>query len=98
MTSGPLAGLRVVELASDQAALAAKMMGDMGAEVVVVEPPGGHRSRAYEPFVAYEPDRERSLWWWYYNTSKLGVVIDIDTEIGAAQFRRLTSTADVLIE
>jgi crotonobetainyl-CoA:carnitine CoA-transferase CaiB-like acyl-CoA transferase len=95
---GPLSGIRVVELASDHASLAARMMGDLGAEVIVVEPPGGHRSRDYGPFVDDEPNRERSLWWWYYNTSKLGVVIDIDTEQGAAQFARLASTADIVIE
>src|SRR5437879_5816050 len=87
--TGPLSGLRVVELASDQAAMAAKMLGDFGAEVVVVEPPGGHRTRSYGPFVNDAPDPERSLWWWYYNTSKLGVVVDIATAVGAAMFTKL---------
>jgi crotonobetainyl-CoA:carnitine CoA-transferase CaiB-like acyl-CoA transferase len=98
MSGGPLTGIRVVELASDHASLAAKMLGDLGAEVIVVEPPGGHRSRDYGPFVGDEPDRERSLWWWHYNTSKLGVVIDIDTDEGAAQFARLAATVDIVIE
>ena len=48
--SGPLAGLRVVELASEHAAFAGKMLGDLGADVIVIEPPGGHPSRAYGPF------------------------------------------------
>src|SRR3954447_8572562 len=96
--AGPLAGLRVVELASDFAALAGKMLGDLGAEVVVVEPPGGHGSRAYGPFVDDQPDPERSLWWWYYNTSKLGVVFDIDTADGRDTFRALAATADIVVE
>ena len=50
-TPGPLFGLRVVELASEHAAFAGKMLGDLGADVIVVEPPGGHPSRAYGPFV-----------------------------------------------
>src|SRR5438874_12744667 len=98
MTGGPLSGLRVVELASDQAAFAAKMLGDLGAEVIVVEPPGGHRTRSYGPFVDDEPNPERSLWWWYYNTSKLGVVVDIATALGAAMFTKLVATADIVIE
>ena len=74
--SGPLDGLRVVELASEHAALAGKMLGDLGADVIVVEPPGGHASRTYGPFADDVDDPERSLWWWNYNTSKRGVVLD----------------------
>ena len=40
-----LDGLRVVELASDRAAYAGKLLGDLGADVIVVEPPGGHASQ-----------------------------------------------------
>ncbi|HEY6533852.1 MAG TPA: CoA transferase, partial [Acidimicrobiales bacterium] len=77
-----LEGLRVVELASDRAAYAGKLLGDLGADVVVVEPPGGHPSRRYGPFVDDEPDPDRCLWWWNYNTSKRSVVLDLDDEEG----------------
>jgi crotonobetainyl-CoA:carnitine CoA-transferase CaiB-like acyl-CoA transferase len=98
MSSGPLDGVRVVELASDHAAFAGKLLGDLGAEVIVVEPPGGHRSRRYEPFVDDVAGPERSLWWWYYNTSKLGVVLQLDDDADAATFRRLVATADIVLE
>ena len=42
---GPLEGLRVVELASEHAAYAGKLLAEMGADVVLVEPPGGHPTR-----------------------------------------------------
>ncbi len=93
-----LDGLRVVELASERAAFAGKLLADLGADVIVVEPPGGHATRAYGPFVDDEPGPERSLWWWHYNTSKRGVVIDLAAASGAAQFRTLTDAADVVIE
>jgi crotonobetainyl-CoA:carnitine CoA-transferase CaiB-like acyl-CoA transferase len=96
--SGSLDGLRVVELASEHAALAGKMLGDLGADVVVAEPPGGHASRRYGPFANDVDDPERSLWWWYYNTSKRGVVLDLTTDDGAAQFRRLVADADIVLE
>ena len=96
--AGPLAGLRVVELASEHAAFAGKMLGDLGADVIVVEPPGGHPSRAYGPFVDDVADPERSLWWWHYNTSKRGVVLDLDTDDGAEEFRRLAAGADIVLE
>jgi crotonobetainyl-CoA:carnitine CoA-transferase CaiB-like acyl-CoA transferase len=88
----------VVELASDQAAFAGKLLADLGAEVIVVEPRDGHGSRAYEPYLDDEPGVERSLWWWHYNTSKLGVTLDIDDEADRDVLRRLVGTADVVLE
>jgi crotonobetainyl-CoA:carnitine CoA-transferase CaiB-like acyl-CoA transferase len=96
--TGALGGVKVIELASDQAALAGKMMADLGADVIVVEPPGGHASRTYGPFVDDQRGPERSLWWWYYNTSKRSVVIDLDTPDGAEQFRKLAAGADIVLE
>ena len=94
----PLDGLRVIELTSERCALAGKLLADMGADVIVVEPPGGSPMRAYEPFADDEADPERALWWWHYNTSKRSVVLDLDAADGAGDFRRLVSTADVVIE
>jgi crotonobetainyl-CoA:carnitine CoA-transferase CaiB-like acyl-CoA transferase len=95
---GPVQGLQVVELASEHAALAGKMLGDLGADVIVVEPPGGHASRGYEPFADDVDDPERSLWWWYYNTSKRGVVLDLATPEGVEQCRGLMADADIVLE
>ena len=97
-----LAGLRVVELAREPIALAGKLCGDMGADVILVEPPGGDPSRGYPPF-ADDADGgrragESSLYWWHYHTSKRGVVIDLDDADGRKRFRALIATADVLIE
>ena len=83
--AGPLVGLRVVELASEHGALAGKMLADLGAEVVLVEPPGGHPTRDLPPFRDDRPDPEGSLWWWHYNTSKLGVVLDLESPQGLAR-------------
>lgn len=91
---GPLTGVRVVEVASEHAAFAGKLMADLGAEVVLVEPPGGHRTRGYEPFAEDEPGLERSLWWWHYQTSKKGVVLDVDDP----RFAALVDTADIVLE
>ena len=94
----PLDGLRVVELTSQRCTLAGKLLADMGADVIVVEPPGGSPMRGYEPFAGDQPDPEGALWWWHYNTSKRSVVLDLDTADGADDFRRLVSTADAVIE
>jgi len=92
--TGALDGVRVVEVASFWGAWAGKLLGDLGADVVVVEPPGGHATRGFGPFADDEPHHDRSLWWWYYNTSKRSVVIDLDTPRGSEEFRRLIADAD----
>ena len=93
-----LAGLRVVELASEPIAFAGKLLADMGADVILVEPPGGDRCRGYPPFLDDQPGNDRSLWWWHYHTSKRGVVLDLDEPSGARRFCRLIATADILLE
>ncbi|MGD9701053.1 MAG: CoA transferase [Acidimicrobiia bacterium] len=98
--NGPLTGLRVIELASESAAYAGKLLADFGAEVLLVEPPGGHRTRRFEPFAEdLEPGHpDRSLWFWSYNTSKLGLELDLESAEGAAQFRELLTHADIVLE
>jgi crotonobetainyl-CoA:carnitine CoA-transferase CaiB-like acyl-CoA transferase len=93
-----LGGLKVIELSSERGALAGKLLADMGAEVIVVEPPAGDPMRGYEPFLDDEPGPERSLYWWHYNTSKLGVTLDLEDEADRSGFRQLVAHADLLIE
>jgi crotonobetainyl-CoA:carnitine CoA-transferase CaiB-like acyl-CoA transferase len=95
---GALEGVRVIEIAHERACFAGKLLADMGADVIVVEPPAGSVTRQYEPFVDDQPDPERSLYWWHYNTSKRGVSLDLGSEAGRELFLRLVATADFVIE
>jgi crotonobetainyl-CoA:carnitine CoA-transferase CaiB-like acyl-CoA transferase len=95
---GSLGGLRVVELASEEAAFAGKLLGELGADVVLVEPAGGHVTRRYGPVAEGLPPGENSLWWWHYNSSKRGVELDLDTEAGVADLRTLIRAADLVLE
>ena len=96
--AGPLTGLRVVELASSRACFAGKLLAIYGAEVIVVEPRGGHETRGWAPFAGDIEDPERSLWWWHYNTNKLGVTLDLDDGSDADALRSLVATADIVLE
>ncbi len=96
--SSVLAGFRVVELANERTAYAGKLLADMGADVILVEPPGGDRTRHYEPFVDDVPDPEKSLFFWHYQTSKRGITLDLDHPSGLAVFVRLAVEADLLLE
>ncbi len=94
---GPLTGLRVVELCDETAAFAGKLMADLGAEVIKVEPPEGDHTRAYGPFLEDQQGPERSLWWWQYNSSKRGVTLDLGREGAPGLLRHLLGTADVFL-
>jgi benzylsuccinate CoA-transferase BbsE subunit len=96
--SGPLEGLRVVEYCGQLGQLAGKLLADMGADVVTVEPPSGSEARAVGPFVDDVPGPNRSLNYWYHNTNKRSVIADFSTTAGAETWRSLVSKADIVIE
>ena len=95
---GPLAGLRVLELADEKGQFCGKLLADLGADVVKIEPPGGQNTRTVGPFLEDLPHPERSLSFWHYNTSKRGITLDLETEDGRGLFRSLVATADVVLE
>jgi len=100
VSGGLLEGLAVLEVGRLVAApYCAKLLADLGADVVKLEPPGGgDPARRRSPFPGDHPHPERSGLFLYLNTSKRSVTLDIGTEGGRGLFRRLVSQADVLIE
>ncbi len=96
--TGPLHGIKVVELANERLGYAGKLLGDMGASVTLVEPPGGCVTRQYPPFIGDEPGPDRSLYFAHYNTSKKSVTADLATEEGRALWRALVLEADIVLE
>jgi len=96
--SGALSGLRVLDLSGHRAQLAGRLLADMGADVIKIEPPGGDPARTIGPFVNDEPHRDRSLFFWFYNLNKRSLTLDIGSPQGAEIFRRLVKSADVVIE
>ena len=90
---GPWAGIRVVELDGLTAAYATRMWAALGAEVVVVEPPGGHVLRHLPPFAPGHDGPEASLWWAFFAQGKQSVV----AEAGSDEYERVMASADVVI-
>lgn len=97
-TARALDDLLVLDLAGEQGALCGKMLADMGADVVKIEPVEGDASRGYAPFLNGEPHRGRSLYFWHYNLNKRSVTLNLVNAEGRAIFKRLASAADVLVE
>ena len=95
---GPLTGLRVLELSDEKGQFCGKLMADLGADVIKIEPPGGEANRNVGPFLGDLPHRDRSVSFWHYNTSKRGVTLNLETSDGQELFRRLAATADIILE
>jgi crotonobetainyl-CoA:carnitine CoA-transferase CaiB-like acyl-CoA transferase len=93
-----LDGIRVLELADEQAEYCGMLLAGLGADVVKVEPPGGSPTRRIGPFFADVEDPEKSLFFWQYNRGKRSVVLDLDRPEPRARFEELLATADVLLE
>jgi benzylsuccinate CoA-transferase BbsE subunit len=96
--SGPLTGLRILELADEKGQFCGKLLGDLGADVVKIEPPGGEPCRHVGPFLDDVPNPERSLSFWHYNTSKRGITLNLETAGGRALLQRMAATADVILD
>ena len=95
---GLLAGLRVLDLTDEKGDFCGKVLGDFGADVIKIEPPGGSSARNIGPFYKDTPDPERSLFWFAFNTSKRGITLDIEQADGQKIFKRLVETAHFVIE
>jgi benzylsuccinate CoA-transferase BbsE subunit len=89
---------RVLDLASDKGLLCGKILGDMGADVVKVEPPGGDPARNIGPFIGDAPHPDGSLSWLALNTSKRGITLNLESADGRAVFLRLLRSADIVVE
>jgi crotonobetainyl-CoA:carnitine CoA-transferase CaiB-like acyl-CoA transferase len=95
---GVLSPYRVLDLAGEKGLFCGKILGDLGADVIKIEPRGGDPARRIGPFYHDEFDEEKSLFWFAYNTSKRGITLNIETADGKGIFKRLVKTADFVIE
>ena len=97
-TGGLLDGCRVLDLTDEKGFLCGKILGDLGADVIKVEPPGGAPSRNIAPFYHDIPHPEKSLYWFAYNANKRGITLNIETSDGKEIFKKLAAEADLVIE
>ncbi len=92
MSPLPLSGLRVVDCTVDRGELAGRLLGDLGADVIKVEPPGGSPARHTAPV-----RRGVSLAFAVRNAGKRGIVLDLGAPADVERFHDLLAHADVLI-
>ena len=93
-----LSPYRVLDLTDERGVLCGKILGDLGADVLQVEPPGGSDARQVGPFYHDDPSPDKSLFWWAYCANKRGITLNLWSMDGRALLERLVSSADFLIE
>jgi crotonobetainyl-CoA:carnitine CoA-transferase CaiB-like acyl-CoA transferase len=98
MAVGALEPYRILDLSTERGWLAGKLLADLGATVIKVEPPGGDPGRMTGPFADDVPDPEGALTWWAYNRGKQSIVLDLSSAEGRSGFLKLVEGADAVVE
>lgn len=93
-----LSHLCVLDLTDGGSSIAGRILADLGADVVLVEPRGGAASRTLGPFADDIPDPDRSLEFWARHRGKRSIRIDLDEEADRERLREWVSQADVWID
>lgn len=93
---GALDGVRILDVTAPFGAFVSRLLGDLGAEVIKIEPPGGDAGRHLAPFL--ETGAERlSLSFVHHNVNKRSVILDLEQPVAQEQFRQLAAQADVVV-
>ncbi|MGA2410870.1 MAG: CoA transferase [Candidatus Binataceae bacterium] len=93
-----LSPYRVIDLSDERGQLCGQILADLGADVILVEPPGGSRARLRGPYYKNEPHPDYSLSFWGYNRNKRSITLDFDDAGDRIQLETLIAGADFLIE
>ena len=98
MSDGALSDLSVLEVAQGVAGpFCGKLLADLGADVIKIEPPEGDRARRHGPFPGDEAHPERSGQFIYLNHNKRSVTLDVHDEASRGLLRRLAGEVDILV-
>lgn len=97
-TEGLLSPYRVLDLTDELGFLCGKILGDLGADVIKVERPGGDPARSLGPFYGNEADPQKSLYWFGFNNNKRGITLNLATPKGRELFLRLVANIDFVVE
>jgi len=97
-TESTFGSYRVLDLTDEKGLYCGQLLGNLGADVIKIEKPGGDPVRNIGPFFHNIPDPEKSFLWFAFNTNKRGVTLNIETADGRGIFKKLVKTADVIVE
>lgn len=93
-----LAPFCVLDLTDELGFLCGKILGDLGADVIKIERPGGDPARMIGPFYKDQAQPEKSLYWFGFNTNKRGITLNLESERGKKLFTQLAAGAEFIVE
>jgi len=93
-----LSPYRVLDLTDERGLLCGKILADLGADVIQVEPPEGNSARRIAPFLRDDPKPDHSFFWWAYAANKRSITLDVARSDGKQLLQRLAASAHFLIE
>jgi crotonobetainyl-CoA:carnitine CoA-transferase CaiB-like acyl-CoA transferase len=93
-----LSPYRVLDLTTERGLLCGQILGDLGADVIKIEPPGGSPARRLAPFYEDTADPNRSIYWWAYNRNKRSITLNLDAVEGRELLYQLIARSHFLIE
>jgi crotonobetainyl-CoA:carnitine CoA-transferase CaiB-like acyl-CoA transferase len=89
----------VLDFADEKGQLCARLLGELGADVIKVEPPReGDRTRQNAPFFRGQEGPETSLYWWTMNAGKRSVTCQLRLSAGRELAHRLAAASDIVVE
>lgn len=98
MNIGSLNGIKVLELGDELTQYAGKVLSELGAEVIKIEPIGGVASRRIRPFYKDEQGINQSLYFWNYNFNKKSIELDITAPENKETIIELISSVDIVLD
>ena len=95
---GALDDIRVIDLSGHCGIYCTKLLADLGADVIRIEPPEGDPLRRIGPFYHDESDQEKSLLNYHFNTNKRSITLNLQSDGGLQILKQLIESADVMVE
>lgn len=98
VSEGLLSPYRVLDLTDEKGLVCGRILGDLGADVIKIEKPGGDPCRNIGPFYHDIPHPEKSLFWFAYCANKRSITLNIESTDGRRIFELLVKSADIIVE
>jgi|SRR5579863_1499689 len=90
--------MRVLDLSTERGLLCGQMLGDLGADVIKIEPVGGSPVRQLPPWLDERPGADNSIYWLAFNRNKRAITLNLESAAGRGLLKQLVAKADILIE
>jgi benzylsuccinate CoA-transferase BbsE subunit len=97
-SGGALSRIRVLDLTDEKGQYCGKLLAELGADVIKIEPPEGDKARQKSPFYQNITDKGKSLFWFAYNTNKKSITLNIEDSEGRRIFKSLVRKVNLVVE